>query len=173
MTQEPGVCQSCGMPLMAPGDFGTESNGAPSLIYCHYCYRNGSFTEPDATVDQMVDRAAGIIEQMFEMPLEKAKIFTRMQIENLYRWSGRMNPVCESCGMPLINDNDAGTEKDGSPSTQYCIHCYQKGAFTDPDLTRESMIKKYAPMLSDQFGLPVAKAEDMVTRYTATLPRWR
>jgi hypothetical protein len=83
------------------------------------------------------------------------------------------NRVCQSCGMPLISDPDAGTEKDGSKSQKYCTHCYQHGAFTNPDLTWEEMIKKYAPMLSGQFEVQVQKAEEMVRVYSSTLPRWR
>lgn len=84
-----------------------------------------------------------------------------------------MVPFCESCGMPLISDTDAGTEKDGRKSRIYCTHCYQNGMFTDPGLTRETMIKKYAPLLSAQLDLPVHKAEEMVRGFTASLPRWR
>ena len=144
-------------PLVSGSDFGTESDGTSSLLYCHYCYLNGSFTDPGATVDQMAERAAVIIEQMFEMPLEKAKEFSRIQIQNLYRWTGRKIPFCESCGMPLVSDSDAGTEKDGSLNHRYCTYCYQNGEFTDPDLTLEGMIRKYAPIFSDQYGVPVPK----------------
>ncbi|PKL59700.1 MAG: hypothetical protein CVV33_06480, partial [Methanomicrobiales archaeon HGW-Methanomicrobiales-4] len=150
----------------------------------------GGFTEPDISMEQIVDRSASIMGQKYEMPREKAKIFTLNQIQNLYRWSGRMIPLCESCGMPLISDHESGTEKDGSPSQEscnhntgtekdgslsqkYCTHCYQNGAFTDPDLTRDGMIKKYAPMLSSQFEVPLQKAEEMIRVFSSTLPRWR
>lgn len=172
MTQETGVCQSCGMPMVSATDFGTEEGGAASSRYCTYCYQNGSFTDPKATVDQMAEQAGAIIGQMFEMPADKAIEFSKAQIRNLYRWSGKVVPSCESCGMPLLADQDAGTEKDGSLSSRYCTHCYQDGAFTDPNLTKEEMIKKYAPFLSAQYGMPVNKAEDMVRSFTAILPRW-
>ena len=173
MTSEPGMCQSCGMPMNTTADFGSESDGSHSFRYCHFCYQNGVFTDPDITLDQMADRVAPIMTQMFEMPLEKARIFSRNQLENLYRWSGRIIPTCESCGMPLVTDQDAGTEKDGTLSRKYCTHCYQNGSFTEPELTKETMIKKYAPMLSAHFDLPVQKAEEMVRNFTAVLPRWK
>ncbi len=75
--------------------------------------------------------------------------------------------------MPLARDEDAGTEADGSRSTTYCIHCYKDGTFTEPDLTREEAVRKYAPMMAAQLGMPVGKAEGMVAQYLATLPRWR
>lgn len=173
MTQQNRVCQSCGMPLVSPADYGTESDGIPSTIYCKHCYQQGKFTEPDINQDQMTERCAGMLSKMYEMPLDKATLLTGCQIQNLYRWSGRMIPVCESCGMPLNSDQDAGTEKDGTPSTRYCKYCYLKGGFTDPELTREGMIKKYATMLSSQFEVPVGKAEEMITVFSKTLPRWR
>ncbi len=173
MTQNTGICQSCAMPMNTASDFGTESGGQPSSMYCKYCYQNGSFTNPDATMDQMVEKAAEIIGPMFEMQKDKASEFAKAQIQNLYRWTGKMIPFCESCGMPLCSDQDAGTESDGAPSSRYCTHCYQNGSFTDPDLTKEEMIQKYSPFLSAQFEIPVQKAEEMVRNFTATLPRWK
>jgi len=38
-------------------DRGTEKDGSKSQLYCKYCYQNGSFTEPDMTLDQMIDIA--------------------------------------------------------------------------------------------------------------------
>jgi len=47
--------------------------------------------------------------------------------------------ICQSCSMPLDNPALTGTEKDGSPSADYCIYCYQHGAFINPGLTLEQM----------------------------------
>jgi len=46
---------------------------------------------------------------------------------------------CQSCGMLLGEPQLAGTESDGSASTEFCIHCYDNGAFTKPDITLEEM----------------------------------
>lgn len=46
---------------------------------------------------------------------------------------------CQSCTMPLDKPDVRGTEKDGSPSTDYCKYCYQNGAYTSPELTIEQM----------------------------------
>ena len=35
--------------------------------------------------------------------------------------------TCEACGMPMKQKEDFGTKADGSPSSQYCVHCFQKG----------------------------------------------
>jgi hypothetical protein len=49
-----GKCQSCGMPLKAdPKGGGTNADGSLSQEYCSYCYVNGSFVNPDMTLDEM------------------------------------------------------------------------------------------------------------------------
>lgn len=48
-----------------------------------------------------------------------------------------LNNFCQSCSMPL--DNAHGTEKDGSPSKEYCKYCYQDGAFVNPGMTMNEM----------------------------------
>jgi hypothetical protein len=45
--------------------------------------------------------------------------------------------VCQSCGMPLKEDKDRGTEKDLSLSHKYCQFCYKNGEFTYPNVTLE------------------------------------
>jgi hypothetical protein len=42
--------------------------------------------------------------------------------------------------MPLSKDPlSGGTNADGTRTTEYCSHCYQKGAFTQPEITAEQM----------------------------------
>ena len=49
-------------------------------------------------------------------------------------------PACQSCGMPLSKDPlGGGTNADGTRTTEYCSHCYQKGAFMQPDITAAEM----------------------------------
>ncbi len=36
---------------------------------------------------------------------------------------------CQSCYMPVTKPEDFGTKADGSPSVDYCYHCYSNGAF--------------------------------------------
>lgn len=47
-------CQSCGMPMRAEGEHGTEAGGALSTEYCTYCYQGGAFTQP-YTMDEMIE----------------------------------------------------------------------------------------------------------------------
>ena len=41
--------------------------------------------------------------------------------------------------MPLDSDEMRGTDKDGSLSHDYCIYCYQNGAFIHPDMNLDEM----------------------------------
>ena len=173
MTEICETCQSCGMPLTGPGDRGPEGDGTPSAYYCRYCYRNGAFTEPEATIESMAARGGEMMSGMFELPPERAQGFVLQQLRPLLRWSGRLIPSCGSCGMPLVRPDNAGTEADGSLSDRYCTHCYRGGAFVKPDQTREEMIAQYAPLLAAELGMPLDRATAMVTAFTATLPRWR
>jgi hypothetical protein len=50
------------------------------------------------------------------------------------------NKICQSCGMPFRNDpQGGGTNADGSISRKYCSYCYQRGKFTQPDMTAAQM----------------------------------
>lgn len=37
-------CQSCGMPLQAEDQWGTNADGSLNEEYCCYCYQKGAFT---------------------------------------------------------------------------------------------------------------------------------
>ena len=49
-------CQSCGMPLQTKkaGDCrGTDKDGSKTNKWCELCYKNGTFTGPNCTLDEM------------------------------------------------------------------------------------------------------------------------
>jgi hypothetical protein len=51
-------------------------------------------------------------------------------------------PYCQSCGMPLTKDPlGGGSNADGSLTSEYCSHCYQRGMFTQPNITPQEMQK--------------------------------
>lgn len=161
------------MPLADPASRGTEADGTASPFYCRYCYRDGAFTDPGATIETMAARGGEMMSAMFEIPPERARGFTLQQLRPLLRWSGRLVPSCESCGMPLQDAGDPGTETDGRPSVRYCVHCYRDGAFVEPDLTLEAYIERAAPLLAAELGIPIERAREMAAAFTAGLPRWR
>lgn len=79
------LCQSCSMPMNKDKNGGgTEADGSKSTKYCSLCYADGSFIQPDFTVEQMQDFC---IEQLHKqgMPKVMAWLFTR-SIPKLERW---------------------------------------------------------------------------------------
>jgi hypothetical protein len=80
-------CQSCGMPMQKDEDFGTEVDGAKSEKYCTYCYQGGEFTNPEATMAEMIELSAkGWSESDPNMTYEQACEETKKIIPNLERW---------------------------------------------------------------------------------------
>ena len=83
-------CQCCGMPLDRPEDAGTEADGTPSGDYCRYCYQNGAFTAPEATMEDMIAFNLKFnAENGFPMgPLEEAERGMRQWFPQLKRGRG-------------------------------------------------------------------------------------
>lgn len=86
--QEPTgpFCQSCAMPLMKPEDFGTNADGSKNEDYCIYCFKDGQFTEPNLTVEEMMDMVAHMLIKIAKMPEEKARVMVQILIPQLKRW---------------------------------------------------------------------------------------
>ena len=75
------------MPMEKLEDFGTNVGESQNKEYCRYCYQNGKFTEPDITMEQMIEKCVGIMRQMHipEAQIEQTKTF----IPILKRWRAR------------------------------------------------------------------------------------
>jgi len=87
MQPEEPFCQSCAMPLGKPELFGTEADGAKSEKYCTYCYQNGVFTQPDATLEEMIEISAkGWSDQDPNTSYEQAKAQLFQMLPHLERW---------------------------------------------------------------------------------------
>lgn len=81
--------------------------------------------------------------------------------------------VCQSCGMPMTEDAQHGTEADGSLSADYCCYCCQKGAFT-AQCTMEEMIDFC--LNTDAVKKLYASREEgrrKMLEYFPTLKRWK
>ena len=80
--------------------------------------------------------------------------------------------MCQSCGMPLRETEDLGTNADGSKTEEYCFHCFMNGAFLDEGITLQEKIEKNV-----QFGTAMGMSEDAARRMCETilptLKRWR
>lgn len=46
---------------------------------------------------------------------------------------------CQSCSMPIDQEELMGTEKDGSKNMAYCKYCYQQGSFVHPTMSLDEM----------------------------------
>ena len=80
-------CQSCGMPLSDEfKNFGTESDGSPVSEYCMFCYQNGGFTNPDQTVDGMVQSSIDFMTSNLGFSEEQATQMSNDVIRKLKRW---------------------------------------------------------------------------------------
>jgi len=57
-------------------------------------------------------------------------------------------PLCQSCGMPLMDEQYFGTNNDGSKNNEYCAYCYKDGSFTS-DCTMDEMIEHCLKFIDD------------------------
>ena len=80
---------------------------------------------------------------------------------------------CQSCAMPMVKEEDYGTNVDGRKNADYCVYCYKNGKFTS-DTTMEEMIAFCAPLISK--GNPynsVAEATSAMQEIFPNLKRWK
>jgi len=74
------------MPMEKPEHFGTNADGGRNDEYCCYCFKNGEFTEPHLTAEQMTDKVIDIMVSQMGMPAERVKPMMRAVIPTLKRW---------------------------------------------------------------------------------------
>lgn len=55
-------CQSCGMPMQTPDQFGTNKDGSENEDYCCYCYKDGAFTQ-DYTMEGMIEHCINYLDE--------------------------------------------------------------------------------------------------------------
>ena len=79
-------------------------------------------------------------------------------------------PICQSCTMPMGKPEDFGTNADGSRNKDYCAHCFQKGKFTEPNITMKEITEKVAGMMKSM-KMPAAQIEQAKAAIP-TLKRW-
>lgn len=81
------------------------------------------------------------------------------------------NIVCQSCGMPITNKSQFGTNKDGSKSEDFCKYCFVDGEFID-----KVDMEEYIDMCS-QYGAQAGMTNEEMKKYCEklfpTLKRWK
>ena len=78
------ICQSCGMPMTKPADYGTEADGSPSKEYCCYCRKNGAFVQ-DCTMEQMIEGCLQYAPEQYGNS-DTARAQMRAYFPTLKRW---------------------------------------------------------------------------------------
>ena len=74
------------MPLAKPEDFGTDAHGFRVNDYCRHCFANGAFTEPQISIQSMIDRCVAVMEQQRIMPEGQARALLTDVVPKLKRW---------------------------------------------------------------------------------------
>ena len=79
---------------------------------------------------------------------------------------------CQSCGMPMKESKDFGSNVDGGRNHQYCHYCYQNGAFVQ-NCTMEEMVE-FCLDFEEDFGWYQNReeAKKAMLEWFSTLDRW-
>lgn len=75
---------------------------------------------------------------------------------------------CQSCAMPLEQDEHFGTNKDGSKNEDYCAYCFKDGEFTEK-MSMDEMIT-YCADHFEEWGIPMSK-EEFVNQMKENFPK--
>jgi hypothetical protein len=78
---------------------------------------------------------------------------------------------CQSCGMPL-SEELYGTEFSKVKNQEYCIYCYEKGEFKQPNLTMKDMIETCVPFMVEK-GMAENEARSLMKNILPNLKRWK
>ena len=81
-------------------------------------------------------------------------------------------PVCQSCGMPMAETQQHGSNADGSASGEYCRYCFRSGEFT-VQLDKEAFIEMQVKIAREKMGMDEAQARKMAEGVIPTLKRWK
>ena len=89
---EQKICQSCGMPMVTPEEFGTNSDGSVNNDYCAYCFKDGNFTN-NLTLDEQVKIGLKYYQPYTEAKTQEEKDLIRQQskefLSTLKRWKSQ------------------------------------------------------------------------------------
>ena len=90
---------------------------------------------------------------------------------------GQLPQFCQSCGMPLMCNEDCGTDANGSINFDYCKYCYADGKFLQ-DCTMDEMIEHCAQFVDEvnkHMLKPMTREEykQMMQGFFPMLKRWR
>lgn len=78
---------------------------------------------------------------------------------------------CQSCGMPLENEEIKGTEQNGYKNGEYCKYCYENGTFKNPNMKLNEMKRNISTEMK-RLKLPIYSIQKAVSILPA-LKRWK
>ena len=82
-----------------------------------------------------------------------------------------MDKICQSCGMPITDNELLGANKDGSLNQDYCKYCFVDGKFVD-NVTMEEYIEMCS-QYGAQAGMTNDEMKEFCTKLFPTLKRWK
>jgi hypothetical protein len=74
------------MPMGAPDDMGTNADTSSNKDYCHYCFQNGNFTDPELTLGEEIAKVAKLAVTQMGIDEIEAKQMAEKIIPTLKRW---------------------------------------------------------------------------------------
>ncbi len=83
--EETKICQSCGMPMEAAEDFGTNADGSRSKEYCQYCWQDGKFTS-EVDLPEFIEMQVAIAVEKMGMEENEAREVAETTLPELDRW---------------------------------------------------------------------------------------
>lgn len=112
-----------------------------------------------------------------EKPEAFAAYEATFPVKEKHLQEGQLPQFCQSCGMPLVKDEDCGKETDGSINFDYCQYCYKDGKFTQ-NFSMDEMIEHCAQFVDEvnkHLPKPMTRDEykQMMYGYFPMLKRWR
>ena len=82
-----------------------------------------------------------------------------------------MDIICQSCGMPILEEKLLGTNFDGSKNKEFCIYCFEDGKFTMDLPLKEYIDEMIKRMVKDNFSEKEAKK--LANKVLPNLKRWK
>lgn len=81
------------------------------------------------------------------------------------------NKICQSCAMPIDNENILGKNSDGSINYDYCKYCYDNGEFIDKVPMEEYILM--CSQYGSQAGMSNEEMKKHCEKIFPTLKRWK
>lgn len=83
-----------------------------------------------------------------------------------------MEGMCQSCGMPMMEVELAGTNGDGSRNGEYCRFCYQGGEFNFKG-GYEEFVELQVRIAREKMDMPEDQARELANSVLPGLRRWK